>query len=329
MDIDLDTFLTAVYVTVDALCPPTPHLHSGPHPRMSESEVLTLLLVGHWRGVSERALLRWAGEHLRGYFPYVLSQSAFNRRARALAGKLIPLMIALGTQTAIAADTYEVVDCVPVPLAQPCRGMRHRRFAPDEANVGRGGVGKRFYYGVSLLLSVAASGPITGLIIAPANVEERWLLSALLTWRADPTAVPMTEDAVTTRNPPAKPYVGPTGALLGPATAGGPLTGHYLADQGFTGMAWQAHWQEDLHARVWTHETLASPLRHWFHHRRQIIETVNGQLTDVLHLKFPQAHTHQGLIVRVAAKCAAFNLGMLLNHRYQRPSFALGTLFTG
>jgi len=34
-------------------------------------------------------------------------------------------------------------------------------------------------------------------------------------------------------------------------------------------------------------------------------------------------------MTRIAAKCAALNLGILINQRLGRPALALGTLFTG
>lgn len=67
MDVDLDTFLTTVYVDIDewwATEPPPPP-HPGPRPKLSDVEVLTLMVVGHFRGQSERAVLRWAAATLR------------------------------------------------------------------------------------------------------------------------------------------------------------------------------------------------------------------------------------------------------------------------
>src|SRR5688572_30609540 len=96
MELDLDTFLTAVYCVVDDLYrsefarakPARP----GPRPRLSDGEVLTLAVLAQWqRGRSERAFLRYAGRHWRSDFPRLLSQSAFNRRARDLAGVLCAL----------------------------------------------------------------------------------------------------------------------------------------------------------------------------------------------------------------------------------------------
>jgi hypothetical protein len=323
MDVDLDTFLTEVYVAVDTWCVQHPlPPRRGPRERLSRSEVLTLELVGHWRGTSERGLLAYAATYLRPWFPRLLSPSAFNRRARQLTDQVIALMHDLALQLRIWEDAYEIVDGLPVPLAQRVRGQCRACFPDTAATVGRGGPGKVFFYGVSVLLSVSASGVITGFVMAPANMAERWLLEALLTWRADPSAVPLDGGALPAPGH-GRSRLGPDGERIGPATAGVRLHDVYLADQGFAGAAWR----EGLGATVWTHDQLPGELRHWFHHARQTVETVIAQLTETLHIKFPRARTVWGLLTRIAAKCAALNLGILLNRRYHRPDLALGTLF--
>ena len=64
MGLDLDTFLTALYTTVDDLYqerikvkfPQRP----GPKPALTDSEVLTLAFLAQWRPFpSERAYWRW------------------------------------------------------------------------------------------------------------------------------------------------------------------------------------------------------------------------------------------------------------------------------
>ena len=97
MDTDLDTFLTAAYTAIDTfyqlvIAPELP-LHQGPAPHMHDVEVLTLVVVGQWRGSSERALLRWADAQLRAWFPVQLSQSAFNRRVHRLGPILTRLLV--------------------------------------------------------------------------------------------------------------------------------------------------------------------------------------------------------------------------------------------
>jgi hypothetical protein len=332
MPVDFDTFLTTVYVLVDTALTAQPSApRGGRPPQLSDSEVLALLLIGQFLGGSERHLLRWAECHLRPYFPGLLSQSSFNRRSRALAGRCALLMHQLLPALGVDQDAFEIVDGLAVPVANPTRGVRQAAFTAEEAALGHGGVGKQLYYGVAVLLSIAASGPITGLTVAPANTDERWLLSEFLTWRQDPTAPPLAAGDLTRRDARhrRRTLQGPTGPVLSPVTAGHARTNVYLADRGFGGAAWQTTWHTELAATVITPEQVPSPVRRAFRRARHLIETVNDALVRIFHLRYPNAHTQEGLITRIIAKCTAFNLGMTINRRFQRPDFALGTLFDG
>jgi len=330
MDLDPDTFLTTVYVEIDTFCAQHPApVRRGPHPRMSDSEVLTVMLVGQWHGTSERGTLAWIAQTYHAAFPVLLSPSAFNRRARRLAGLVTTLLHDLAQRLAVWEEWFEIVDGLPVPLAAWTRGKRRKCFPPEEADLGYGGTDKSAYYGISLMLCVTGSGVITGLVTAPANNAERWSLSALLAWRHDPTVVPMGIEAIPSAAKHGRTLVGPVGHRLSPATAGPAVTDVYLADRGFTGDDWDRAWRERYYAQVMTPADLPPTLRHWFHDARQCIETVNGVLTDVLHIRFPRARTEAGLITRIVSKCAALNLGIFINRRVQRPDLALGTLFRG
>lgn len=332
MAIDRDTFLTTVYVLVDtAVARQPPRRRGGRPPIMSDSEVLTLMLLGQFLGGSERHLLRWAHRQLPGWFPRLLSQSSFNRRSRALAIRCAWLMQQLLDELSLAAEPFEIVDGLAIPVAAVPRGERRATFTQAEADVGYGGVGKRPYYGVQMVLSVAASGPITGFTLAPARTEERWLLSQLLVWRQQPAAPLLTADDLAHRQSRSRrrTFVGPTGPVLSPVTAGRPWTNIYLADRGFTGAAWRQLWQTRLGATVSTQDDLPPTIRRAFRRARQIIETINGQLVDVFGIRFPHAHTQEGLVTRIVTKCTALNLGIAINRRYHRPDLALGTLFDG
>lgn len=330
MDTEVDTFLVAVYTEVDTLLhTPPPPVRPGPLPRMADSEVLTLLLIGQWRGSSERALLRWAHTHLHASFPVLLSQSAFNRRARQLGPLCTQLMGRLAETLGAGSRPYQVVDTTPVPVARQCRGDRHRLFA-DEAAVGVGGSDHQFYYGCALLLAVAADGPITGFVLGPANTQDRWLLDALLTWRVTPHGLPWTVDDIPRRHRRGGGgRTGPTGPRWWPDSVGRAGAGVYLADQGFGGAAWLPHWAHDTAAVVLTGADANLPisLRRAHHGWRQVIETINGLLAEVLDLAFPKAKTMWGVVTRVAAKCAALNLGIWCNRFFGRPDLAIATLF--
>jgi hypothetical protein len=363
MELDLDTFLATVYCVVDELYEaqfaPRKPVRPGPRPELADSEVLTLMVLAQWQpDRSETAFVAWARDHWRAYFPRLLSQSAFNRRAR----DLTPVLCALGPAvharlvqelrargappdatgadqaTAAAdladlADLVEVFDGVPVPLLRRCRGDRHRLFA-EEADVGRGGSDKDWFYGVRLLGSVARLGTVTGFVIGPAATGERWLAEALLRWRRWPTApAPRAAELAPLLGPThlaGGERRGPTGPLRARHGAGRPAPGPYLGDLGFCGAAWQAHWRADYGATVLTPASAATQVipeqvgqaTRWLAGLRQIVETAFGWLTAHFHLAFPRAHTYQGLLARLGAKVAAFNLGVYVNHRAGRDPFA-------
>ncbi|MBM3943119.1 MAG: hypothetical protein FJ316_09400 [SAR202 cluster bacterium] len=199
MALDLDTFLTALYTIVDDLhgqhCAPHKPTRPGHRPALSDSEVLTLCLCAQWSGASERTFIRYATAHWRAYFPRLLSQSAFNRRSRDLAGVLAHLVSVVAQELKAYAAPYQVFDTVPVPLMRRCRGQRHRLFG-DVAAIGRGGSDKDWHYGCKLLVAVTHQGVITGFLLAPASTEDHWVAEAFLCWRANPWAEPLTPPGI-------------------------------------------------------------------------------------------------------------------------------------
>lgn len=331
MPVDLDTFLVGLYTVTDDLY--REHFQSqkpprrGKRPELSDSEVLTLTLVAQWLGRSERALVRHAVAHWRGYFPRLLSQSAYNRRVRDLAGVLVQLVPKVAAALGAALAAYQAVDTVPVPLARRCRGRRRRLFG-DEASVGRGGSDRDWYFGCKLLVAATPEGVVTGFVLAPASTEDRWVADALWCWRVDPEAAPWTTAELPPSHRRGGGRVGPTGPMGPRNGAGLPSPGPYVADRGFRGAAWVRHWWTDYGAAVLTPDGLVGAAQQQQAARRHVVETVQGVLTAVFHLAFPGARTRWGLVARVAAKLAAFNLGVLLNRHFGRPPLALATLFT-
>jgi hypothetical protein len=335
MELDLDTFLVTVYCQVADLY--QAHFASqkprrpGAKPELSDSEVLALMLLGQWEPRrSERAFLSYVRKHWRSYFPRLLSQSAFNRRARDLWGvlcQLCPLLAASWEASEVCADAYEAMDGVPVPLMRRCRGNRHRLFA-NEAAIGRGGADREWYYGVKLVASISPRRGLTGFVFGPANTEEHWLAEALFRWRADPQAPPPSAPELAPVLGPAHRLHGgrrgPSGPLSAPLAVGTPSAVPSLADLGYRGEAWTQHWREAYDA--WVLMKAAYPTtagRAWFNGLRQCVETTFGCLIDIFGLKFPRARTAWGLLTRVAAKMSAFNMALWINHRFGRPTFAI------
>lgn len=342
MLLDADTFLVTVYVLVDDLyrteyAPSRPR-RPGPEPAMSDSEVLTLALVGQWRqDQSERAFVAWVRRHWQAYFPRILSQSAFNRRVRDLSGVLLALGPRLHEALTVwlrEDPLFEVLDAVPVALMRRCRGERHRLFAPDEAAVGRGGSDRSWFYGVSLLDAASPAGTITGFVVGPANTEGRWLAESLFRWRCAPTApVPTAEELESCLGRCTDPAGrrGPTGRLGARGGAGRPGPAVYLGDAGFDGQYWRRHWRADYGVEMVTTRdapATATPrerraYHRWYASHRQVIETVHNLLLGTFGLAFPKARTYWGLVTRLAAKVAAYNLLITLNYHFDRPPFSV------
>jgi hypothetical protein len=98
--LDVDTFLTALYVIVDDFC----HCHRtqkqrrpGPEASLSAGEVIALSIFARWsRFASERDFYRYAQSHLRGAFPTLPERSQFNRLVRFHAEAIEEIALHLG-----------------------------------------------------------------------------------------------------------------------------------------------------------------------------------------------------------------------------------------
>ena len=334
MTLELDTFLVALYTIIDDLylahfaelrshCP-------GRRGELSDSEVLTLLIAAQWLHWSERKFLRYAHCHWREFFPRLLSQSAFNKRARNLVGVLVHLVPLTAAALGAHLSAYHVFDGVPVPLMRRCRGDHHRLFA-DEASIGKGGSDRDWYYGCQVLLVVTDEGVITGFVLAPASTEGHWLAEALLCWRVNPEGRMWTPQDLPPAHRRGGSYVGPTGPIWPRDGVGTQSLVPYIGDDGFRGEAWRGHWYGDYEACVWTPQSYAGEdakaQRRQHSSWRQVVETVGEHLTHVFGLAFPGARSKWGLLTRVAAKLVTFNLGLMLNRLYGREDFAFATLF--
>lgn len=332
---DLDTLITTVYVFVDDWYKANMRYQvarrTGPPVKLSDSEVLTIALVGQWRvGVpwrSERGVVRYMQTHGRGWFPSMLGGSAYNARVRNLWRVFLELQQALARELAAPTDSYEVVDCVPVPacsLAQAEKGTGHWCWWGNKA---RGGTRSGWFWGDQALLSVRPGGAITGWVLASAHTDDRWLLQALISYRAGaPNIVgPPPMQADRTAEPPT--HLGPTCALQGQAQQ------TYLADKGFNGERWLNHWLSQFQCRVITAPSVNEigrkwprRLRRWLNSKRQIVETCFAILADVFDFQSLGAHSLWGLYTRLSITMAAFNLGIWLNRLAGRSDLALETL---
>ncbi|MBZ9715722.1 hypothetical protein [Deinococcus multiflagellatus] len=222
------------------------------------------------------------------------------------------------------APLYQAVDGTGVSLLSKVRGTAGRVYG-DGAAIGKGGVDRRFFYGVKLVALVSDQGLIHGFISGPANTEERFLLEGLLRWRADPLAEPPTGEALTALLGPSHRHrgqrKGPSGPL-GPRYAAGQATEPIviLADDGYAGQAWQTHWHEAFDVRVVTQRHARHQrLGRWLAGKRQVVESAFSRLHDWFALERPRTKSLLGWWVRLSAKVAAHNAWIILNALWDRP----------
>jgi hypothetical protein len=296
MALDLDTFLTALYTTVDDLyrdhVAASLRQRPGPPPALSDSEVLALAICAEWGPWdSERGFWRFAGTHLRHLFPRLVDQSEFNRRRRALYPALAAVQRAVAERLGVDLERERLLDTKPVAVMVLKRHDDRGLLFDGKAAVGWCQTKRQWYYGFKLVLSLTPGGVIARYDLVPANVDDR--------------------DAAA--------------EVLEPGC-------RYWADKGFFGEQCQREWAEFDRAAVWAEpprSTLAAWPRafaHLAHRLRQLIEVVNAQLQGQFAIERSLAKTLWGLVTRVQAKLTAHTLGVYLNFISGQPPLALKTL---
>ncbi len=117
--LDVDTFLTALYVMVDDFCHSRPQEERpcGPDASLSPSEVVTLAIFSRWnRFSSERGFYRYATGYLRDAFPTLPDRSQFNRLARSHIELIEAVALHLVTLLEARRCPYEALDSSAMPV---------------------------------------------------------------------------------------------------------------------------------------------------------------------------------------------------------------------
>ena len=135
--VDIDTFLTTLYVMVDDFCKQhlAPDSRPGPPAALERSEVLTLAILGQWQLFgSERGFYRYVQHHLRGAFPTWPARSQFNRRRRRHGGALVEGFLYVVRLLQAPRCAFEALDTTAVPTRDAKR--RGRGWLPGLADIG-------------------------------------------------------------------------------------------------------------------------------------------------------------------------------------------------
>ena len=288
---DFEDFCTWTYVIVDDIWQKIRPLfrRPGPPPVCGDSELMTMALVGECRGwdVETELLSHWKAH--RDLFPCIPSQSRFNRRRRNLASAFNLIRLCILRCLDVAQDRQCLIDSLPIPVV-------HFHLVPGStgdwraygARFGKVPSKKQTIFGYKLHLLITLGGVILDFELAPANASDLEVGFELLMEHTDLDV---------------------------------------LGDKGYISAAKADELRQANRVRLRTlprrnqKVQLPRDVQHMFNAVRQLIETVNGQLTEQFHIEINHAHTFYGLRTRLYTKLTAHVLCVYINRLLGKAKF--------
>ena len=147
--------------------------HRGFAPALSDSEVITLEIVGEFLGKdADTALWKYFRQHWRHLGPALGSRSTFARQAANLWALKQLLYRRVVAQLGVATSHLFLIDGFPMPVCAFGRAPQARVF-DGQASISYCAAKKQWYFGFKGQIVITASGVIVGATVAPANLNER------------------------------------------------------------------------------------------------------------------------------------------------------------
>lgn len=283
MILSFEDFCLYMYVIVDDIWQQIgpSFRRPGPAPVCSDSELITIALISECRGWdTETELL----DHWMPYlslFPHFPERSRFNRRRRNLGSAINMVRRSVLQDLDLSQDGQCIIDSLPVPVKAfhlvPGATGDWKAYGADFGKVSSK---KQTIFGYKLHLLITMSGVIRDFELAPASATDLAVGEELLTAHTNLTV---------------------------------------LADKGYVSAAVAQTLQEQRHVKLVAlrrtnqRKQLSKALTRLINQVRQLIETVNGQLTDQFNIEKNRAHSFYGLGARLCTKLAAHTLSIYIN----------------
>jgi hypothetical protein len=290
---EFNDFCTWMYVVVDDIWLKIAPFFKrpGPAPECRDSELLAMALIGECRGwdMETEMLSHWQ-EH-RDLFPVIPTQSRFNRRRRGLMQAFNLIRRVVLQCLDVAQDRQCVIDSLPLPVVQfhllpsaPSSGT----WKASGSTFGKVPSKKQTIFGYKLHVLIAMNGVILDFELAPANEYDLEVGFELLSAHTDLQV---------------------------------------LGDKAYISAAKAAQlWQENriklkTIPRRNQQKQLPRAVQRLYNSIRQMIETVNAQLSNQFNIETNYAHTFWGLCTRLYTKLAAHTLCIYINRLLGKPAF--------
>lgn len=301
--VDKATILTSIFVVVTQMLE-QPHARQtlarrrGPKPACPDAEIITVAiyqeLVGDPR---EDHFYRLQCDILRSYFPTLPERSRYNRRKRALTWIILLVRMGISHTLGVGQIRSGSIDSAPVPVTSYKRDK-----SPAWATIaayGRCAAKAMQYYGCKLTTLVGGSGVIMDFVLSPANHYDNQVVPEFIAQYA---------------------HLAVLETMIGDKAYNDQLLQADLLQE--FGVTLKAPKKDNQVVK--DNDPFVSSKLDMV--RRLMVELVNSQLQEQLHLSKHYAKSVSGLFARLAAKLTAHTMGMLLNHMLGRKPLALAGL---
>jgi hypothetical protein len=180
--VDLNTFITAVFCLADDwLREQESPRRRGPAPELSDSEVLTIEIVGEFLSIdAEKGLYTYFRRHYGEWFPALrrVHRTTFTRQMANLWALKRKLWRELLDRISFDPEV-SLIDSFALPVCRFARAYRCHVLA-EESAFGYDEMSKQTFYGLRAHLHVAWPGVIVGVDLAPADAHDLHLAQEML-----------------------------------------------------------------------------------------------------------------------------------------------------
>jgi Transposase DDE domain len=174
----LDDFIITCFCLIDEILPAATKgkrlRQRGPMPKLTDSEVITMEVVGTYLGLSQdQEMFDYFRRHYMHFFPLMaqVDRTTWLRQAANLWAVKERLWCLIRDRLLLYDPTVAIVDSLPIPVCQFARAYRCHRF-DDTASFGKDHTCRQTFYGFRLHLRLCWPGVITQMYLAPANEQE-------------------------------------------------------------------------------------------------------------------------------------------------------------
>jgi len=158
---------------LDSLIGDHPLRQRGFAPKLTDSEVITVEVIGDFLGIdTDVGIWKYFNRHWPAWFPALGSRTTFAQQAANLWAIQQQLHQQLLIELGAVADPVHIADGCPMPVCGWVRTPRCSLF-PEVAGYGYCAAKKQYYYGLHGHLMITFDGVITAWTVTPAAGDER------------------------------------------------------------------------------------------------------------------------------------------------------------